>query len=81
MARTALIVVDMLNPYDHEDADKLAESVEAQLPQMVELRDRAARADDALTIHVNDNCAASKSACPPTPSRTSSPAGRGRRSR
>jgi nicotinamidase-related amidase len=55
MARTALIVVDMLNPYDHEDADKLAESVEAQLPQMVELRDRAARADDTFTLHVNDN--------------------------
>ena len=55
MAHTALIVVDMLNPYDHEDADKLAESVEAQLPQMVELRDRAARADDTLTLHVNDN--------------------------
>jgi nicotinamidase-related amidase len=55
MARTALIVVDMLNPYDHADADKLAESVEAQLPQMVELRDRAARADGTLTLHVNDN--------------------------
>src|SRR3954471_10249969 len=55
MARTALIVIDMLNPYDHEDAEKLAESVVEQLPQMVELRDRAARADDTLTIHVNDN--------------------------
>lgn len=55
MARTALIVIDMLNPYDHEDAEKLAESVAEQLPQMVELRDRAARAGDALTIHVNDN--------------------------
>jgi len=81
MARTALLVIDTLNPYDHEDADRLADSVEEQLPRMVELRYRAARADDALTIHVNDNCAASKSACPPTPSRTSSPAGRGRRSR
>ena len=28
MAGTALLVVDMLNPYDHEDADKLVESVE-----------------------------------------------------
>ena len=55
MARTALIVVDVLNPYDHEDAEKLADSVEEQLPQMVELRDRAARADDTLTIYVNDN--------------------------
>jgi nicotinamidase-related amidase len=55
MARTALIVVDMLNPYDHEDAESLADSVAQQLPQMVELRDRAARADDTLTIYVNDN--------------------------
>ena len=53
--RTALIVIDMLNPYDHEDAEKLAESVEEQLPQMVELRERAARADDTLTVYVNDN--------------------------
>jgi len=55
MARTALIVVDVLNPYDHDDAEKLADSVSAQLPQMVELRDRAARADDTLTVYVNDN--------------------------
>ena len=161
MARTALIVIDMLNPYEHEDAEKLADSVAEQLPQMVELRDRAARAEDTLTIHVNDNyerwecmredlirsaldgrrpdlvepllpdkaapfiakgrhsifyqtpsticsrssrssawfsaarsrssasstprwtrtCAATRSACPPTPSRTSCPNGRGRRSR
>ena len=52
---TALIVIDMLNPYEHEDAEKLADSVEGQLPQMAELRDRAARADDTLTIYVNDN--------------------------
>jgi nicotinamidase-related amidase len=55
MARTALIVIDMLNPYGHEDAEKLAASVEEQLPQMVELRDRAARAGDTMTVHVNDN--------------------------
>jgi nicotinamidase-related amidase len=55
MPRTALIVIDMLNPYDHEDADKLADSVAEQLPQMVELRVRAARADDTLTLYVNDN--------------------------
>lgn len=55
MSRTALIVIDMLNPYEHEDAEKLAESVARQLPQMVELRERAACIDDTLTIHVNDN--------------------------
>ena len=26
MARTALIVIDMLNPYEHEDAERLADS-------------------------------------------------------
>ena len=35
MARTALLVIDPLNPYDHEDADRLADSVEEQLPRMV----------------------------------------------
>jgi nicotinamidase-related amidase len=55
MARTALIVVDMLSPYDHEDAEKLADSAAEQVSQMVELRDRAARADDTFTVYVNDN--------------------------
>ena len=54
MARTALIVCDMLNPYEHEDADKLVESVEETLPAIVALRDRA-RAEDIPTIYVNDN--------------------------
>ena len=54
MGRTALIVTDMLNPYEHEDADKLIESVERTLPQVVALRDRAAESD-ALVVYVNDN--------------------------
>jgi hypothetical protein len=28
MASSALIVIDMLNPYDHEDPDELAANVE-----------------------------------------------------
>ena len=55
MPRTALLVVDMLNPYDHEDADRLAESVEEVLPTIVELRDRAAASDDLLLVYANDN--------------------------
>ena len=39
MPETALIVIDMLNTYDHEDADRLAESVRDVLPQIVSLRD------------------------------------------
>ena len=54
MGRTALIVVDMLNPYEHEDADKLIASVEGTLPQIVALRDRADEAEIPV-IYVNDN--------------------------
>ena len=54
MARTALIVCDMLNPYEHEDAEKLTESVEQRLPALVGLRDRA-REEGVPTIYVNDN--------------------------
>jgi nicotinamidase-related amidase len=52
--RTALLVVDMLNPYEHEDADKLAESVAAAAPQVSELIERA-RAAAVPVIWVNDN--------------------------
>ena len=54
MGRTALIVTDMLNTYEHEDADKLIESVERVLPQVVALREEAS-GDDVLTMYVNDN--------------------------
>jgi nicotinamidase-related amidase len=54
MAATALIVVDMLNPYDHEDADALAESVEGIVEPVRTLLDGAA--DSELdVIYVNDN--------------------------
>jgi nicotinamidase-related amidase len=55
MPRTALLVIDMLNPYDHDDADELAESVGESLPRMVELRDRAQATDDVLLVYANDN--------------------------
>ena len=54
MPRTALIVTDMINSYDHPDADDLAASVEKALPKMVELVERADD-EDVLTIYVNDN--------------------------
>ena len=55
MPRNALVVVDMLNPYDHEDADKLVPSVRKALPRIVELRDRAQADDDVLLVYANDN--------------------------
>jgi nicotinamidase-related amidase len=54
MPRTALLVVDMLNHYRHEDADKLAGSVRETLPNMVALRDRARETDDVLLVYAND---------------------------
>jgi nicotinamidase-related amidase len=55
MPANALLVIDMLNAYDHEDAVPLAASVERQLPQIVELRDEAAHREDVLLVYVNDN--------------------------
>jgi nicotinamidase-related amidase len=53
---TALLVIDMLNAYDHEDAEPLAESVREKLPAIVRLRDEARDApNDILTVYVNDN--------------------------
>jgi nicotinamidase-related amidase len=60
MARTALIVIDMLNAYEHADADRLTRSVERSLPAMERLIGRA-QESDALTIYVNDNFGAWRS--------------------
>lgn len=54
MSRTALIVVDMLNSYEHADAEQLTHNVERVLPTMCELVERA-EDEDVLTIYVNDN--------------------------
>jgi nicotinamidase-related amidase len=51
---TALLVIDMLNPYEHEDADRLAESVRAVVPRISDLIDRA-RKEDVPVAWVNDN--------------------------
>ncbi|MFJ2829147.1 cysteine hydrolase family protein [Streptomyces sp. NPDC087263] len=54
MAKTALIVIDMINTYDHDDAVLLIPSVEASLPAVTRLLDRARRLDIPV-IYVNDN--------------------------
>jgi nicotinamidase-related amidase len=54
MARTAVIVIDMLNAYEHADAERLTRSVEQALPGMERVIGRAAD-EDVLTIYVNDN--------------------------
>ena len=53
-AATALLVVDMLNPYDHPEADELAEHVAGALPGVKTLLRRAEEAD-APVVYVNDN--------------------------
>jgi nicotinamidase-related amidase len=51
---SALIVTDMLNPYEHDDAEPLMESVRESLPHLCELIAEA-RKRDVLTVYVNDN--------------------------
>jgi nicotinamidase-related amidase len=52
--RTALIVVDMLNTYDHEDADRLVDSVEGVVEPIAGLVERASN-EGVEVIYVNDN--------------------------
>ena len=50
----ALVVVDVLNDYEHEDADRLTRSVRAALPSLCALVGNA-REHDVLTVYVNDH--------------------------
>ena len=52
--KTALIVVDMLNSYEHDDAEALIRSVREVLPNIASLIDRA-RSEGVEIIYVNDN--------------------------
>ena len=52
--KSALIVIDMLNEYDHEDAEVLVENVRAALPAMCGLVERA-RQEETPIVYVNDN--------------------------
>jgi nicotinamidase-related amidase len=54
MPRRALVVIDMINTYDHEDAERLRASAEEVVPVLGELVARARKAD-APVIYVNDN--------------------------
>jgi nicotinamidase-related amidase len=51
---SAVLVIDMLNPYEHEDADRLVASVRDVLPAIRELL-RRAREQDVPIVYVNDN--------------------------
>ncbi|MGA8115431.1 MAG: isochorismatase family cysteine hydrolase [Actinocatenispora sp.] len=54
MPNTALVVIDMINPYEHVDAEALVPAVREAIPAMRTLLGRA-REQDADVIYVNDN--------------------------
>ncbi|MGA5563797.1 isochorismatase family cysteine hydrolase [Streptomyces platensis] len=54
MSGKALIVIDMLNSYEHADAELLLPSVRQALPHITALIERA-RKNDVEIIYVNDN--------------------------
>src|SRR3954453_18098721 len=54
MPRRALVVIDMINTYDHEDAERLRQSAEHAVPVIGRLVERGREAG-APVLHVNDN--------------------------
>jgi len=55
MSDTALLVIDMMNTYEHEDADALAPNVESIVDPLADLISRARDREDVDLIYVNDN--------------------------
>ena len=55
MSETALLVIDMMNTYQHEDADPLADNVAKIVDPLAQLISRARDRDDVDVIFVNDN--------------------------
>ena len=51
---TALLVIDMLNSYDHDEAEELTASVEGIVGNVSDLIARA-REEDVPVVYVNDN--------------------------
>ena len=54
MDRAALVVIDMLNPYDHDDADELADNVAPIVHNLARLV-RDADGAGLEVVYVNDN--------------------------
>jgi nicotinamidase-related amidase len=51
----ALVVIDMINAYDHEDADLLMTSVEKIIDPLRDLLERARERQDVRLLYLNDN--------------------------
>ncbi len=52
--RSALLIIDMLNDYDHDDGDELREHARSAVPVIAELA-RRARDAGQLVVWINDN--------------------------
>lgn len=52
--KSALIVIDMLNTYEHEDGEPLKEAARQAVPTIAALLAKA-REQEALIVYVNDN--------------------------
>ncbi len=50
-----MLIVDMMNTYDHEDAEKLTRNVEGIIDPLAKLVTDARARDDVDLIYVNDN--------------------------
>lgn len=55
MSDTAVLVVDMLNSYQHADADKLIPNVTEIIEPLADVVRRACEQDDVDLVYVNDN--------------------------
>jgi nicotinamidase-related amidase len=55
MSKTAVLVIDMMNTYQHPDADKLAPNVAEIIDPLAQLLAEARDRDDVDVIYVNDN--------------------------
>jgi nicotinamidase-related amidase len=55
MSDTAVLVVDMLNSYQHPDAEVLIPNVAEIIEPLADLVERARKSDDVDVVYVNDN--------------------------
>jgi nicotinamidase-related amidase len=55
MSDTALLVIDMMNSYEHPDAEDLIPNVEKIIDPLADLVRRARDSDDVDLIYANDN--------------------------
>jgi len=55
MSDTAVLVVDMMNSYQHPDAEELIPNVGKIIEPLTDLVRRAREADDVDVVYVNDN--------------------------